>query len=71
MIDLLVGFLIEDGDAQVHEGHGEVDALLSLVGDGDVSHHQVRLLVQQLTSTQVFTLLCQTAKCTSPRERKC
>ena len=36
--------LEEDGDAEVHEGHGEVDALLALVGDGQVRHGQVRLL---------------------------
>ena len=45
---LFVWFLVEDGDPQVHEGHGEVHALLPLVGDGDVCHHQVSLLVKQL-----------------------
>ena len=36
--------LEEDGDAEVHEGHGEVDALLALIGDGKVGNGQVRFL---------------------------
>ena len=43
--------LVKDGepDAQVHEGHGEVDCLLPLVGDGEVGDGQVGLLGQHLT----------------------
>ena len=50
---LLLRLLVEDADAQVHEGHGEVDGLLSLVGDGEVGDGEVRLLGQQLTHQPV------------------
>jgi hypothetical protein len=45
---LFVWFLVEDGDPQVHEGHGEIHPLFPLVCDGNIRHHQVSLLVQQL-----------------------
>lgn len=36
-----VGFAVQDADAGVHEGFGEVDGLFSHVGDGERSHSQV------------------------------
>ena len=50
---LLGGLLVQNGHAEVHEGHGEVHPLLPLVGDGDVGHHQVGLLGLQLSDHPV------------------
>lgn len=36
-----VGFAVQDADAGVHEGFGEVDGLFPHVGDGERSHCQV------------------------------
>ena len=41
--------MVEDADAQRHEGLGEVDHLLPHVGDGQGGHSQVR----HLAGTQV------------------
>ena len=49
----LLRLLVEDADAEVHEGHGEVDGLLPLVGDGQVGYGEVRLLGQQLAHQPV------------------
>ena len=47
---LLLRLLVEDADAQVHEGHGEVYGLLPLVRDRQVCDGQVCFLK--------YTLLC-------------
>lgn len=36
-----VGFAVQDADAGIHEGFGEVDGLFPHVGDGERSHCQV------------------------------
>lgn len=36
-----IGFAVQDADAGVHEGFGEVDGLFPHVGDGERSHCQV------------------------------
>ena len=41
---LLLGFPVENADAQSHEGVGEVDRLLPLEGDGEISNGQVCFL---------------------------
>lgn len=42
-----VGLAIEDAHAQCHEGFGEVDSLLSNMGDGQGGHSQICLLQRE------------------------
>lgn len=45
-----LGFLVEDGDTQVHEGHGEIYRLFPLIGDGEVCHGHIHLLLDSKNS---------------------
>ena len=47
-----VGFAVQDADAQGHEGLGEVDGLLSDVGDGQRGHGEVRDLETPQTQSK-------------------
>ncbi len=41
---LLLVLLVEDSNAERHEGHGEVHCCLPFIGDGQVGHCYVRFL---------------------------
>lgn len=59
----LLGLLVEDGDAQVHEGHREVHSFLPLVVDSQVCDGHVRLLLGNQTSNILVMATFKKAEC--------
>ena len=57
VIMIVIGHLprldVDDGDAKVHPGHGELHCGEALGGDGEIRHGHVRLLAQHLQYSTV------------------